>query len=88
MDGDGPQKYHASTSTKSVLSQGIVKKTRAFGARWCRALAGPRREKKVGWCAPAVGISFSLISKKRGAKTWGTYGVGSYFQKKDNSLFF
>ena len=29
--------------------------TRAFGARWCRAFAGPRRKKKISWCALAVG---------------------------------
>ena len=35
---------------------GSLPTTRAFGARWCRAFAGPRRESKVGWCVPAVGI--------------------------------
>ena len=37
--------------------------TRAFGARWCRAFAGPRRERKVGWCAPAVLSSLEPTKK-------------------------
>ena len=58
-------------------------KTGALGARWCRAFAGPRRERKVGWCAPAVGTnSFSWISKKIGVKMECTFRGGSQFQKK------
>ena len=60
----------------------MLLKTRTYGARWCRAIAGPRRERKVGWCAPAVGTSFSWLSKKCGAKTEGTFRVGSQFQQK------
>ena len=35
-----------------------------FGRTWCRAIAGPRREIKIGWCAPAVGIRYVQNNKK------------------------
>ena len=44
---------------------------RAFGAHWCRAFAEPRREIKIGQCAPAVDI---------GSK------VNFYAQKKESHL--
>ena len=44
-----------SNCTAEVITE-ILAGQITFGARWCRAFAGPRREKKVGWCAPAVAI--------------------------------
>ena len=37
--------------------------TRSLRARWCRAFAGPRRERKVSWCALTAGIQYALSTK-------------------------